>query len=196
MGRLIGKCEKRASVPPTATRDRTEHGMKLSTKGRYAVTAMAHMALHADAENADAPVARVTLAEIAEAQDISLPYLEQLFGKLRRAGLVDSARGPGGGYALSRPSASIRVSEIMSAVDETLNAAQCSDDVGQGCGGTREACLTHDLWEQLSAQVHLYLHSVTLRDVVSKRLTPCNALPNFSALLDAEGAAAFDDAER
>ncbi len=155
--------------------------MKLSTRGRYAVTAMAHLALR----SREAPDARVALAEISERQDISLAYLEQLFSKLRRAELVDSARGPGGGYSLARAPGDIRVSEIMAAVDETLNAADCGDKVGQGCGGTREACLTHDLWEQLSAQVHLYLHGVSLEDVVAKSLTPCNALPRFQALLDA-----------
>lgn len=163
--------------------------MKLSTKGRYAVTAMAHMALRMKEAGAADDPAKVTLAEIAESQDISLSYLEQLFAKLRKAGLVQSARGPGGGYSLARPPAQMRVSDIMAAVDETLRATNCDSGVGQGCGGTREACLTHDLWEQLSAQVHLYLHGVSLEDVVTKTLTPCNALPSFAALMDEEIAA-------
>lgn len=150
--------------------------MKLSTKGRYAVTAMAHLAL----SQRDDPEARVTLGDIASAQHISLAYLEQLFAKLRRAGLVDSARGPGGGYTLARPAAEIRISEVMGAVDEALNAANCSGGVaGQGCAGDRASCLTHDLWEQLSAQVHLYLHGVSLADVISKSLSPCVAASHF-----------------
>ncbi|MEO1292276.1 MAG: Rrf2 family transcriptional regulator [Pseudomonadota bacterium] len=161
--------------------------MKLSTKGRYAVTAMADMAIR-QRETGD-PKTLVSLAEVSERQDISLAYLEQLFAHLRRAGLVESMRGPGGGYRLSRPPEEIRISEIMGAVDETLRATACRDEVGQGCGGTREACLTHDLWEQLSSQVYLFLHAITLLDVAEKRMTPCNALPNFAALLEEEGAA-------
>ncbi|MEL6317166.1 MAG: Rrf2 family transcriptional regulator [Pseudomonadota bacterium] len=165
--------------------------MKLSTKGRYAVTALADIALHARGGADDGEDARgrrlVPLADIAERQNISLPYLEQLFARLRRAGLVASARGPGGGYRLTSAPAELRVSEIMAAVDETLRATRCSGGVGDGCGETQEACLTHDLWEQLSAQVYLFLHGVTLADIVDKRLTPCNALPNFAALLEEDG---------
>lgn len=163
--------------------------MKLSTKGRYAVTAMADMALR-DAEAADARRAPelTSLAQISERQDISLAYLEQLFARLRRAGLVVSARGPGGGYRLARPADQIRISEVMSAVDETLRATQCRDNIGEGCGGDRAACLTHDLWERLSAEVYLFLHKVTLADVIANRLQPCNAAPNFMALIEEEGA--------
>ena len=159
--------------------------MRLSTKGRYAVTALAHMAMRS-AEERDAP-ALVTLSEISERQDISLAYLEQLFSRLRRHGLVTSVRGPGGGYRLAKPAAEMRVSEIMSAVDETLQAADCAEDIGQGCGGAREVCLTHDLWAQLSAHVHVFLHGVTLEDVISKRLAACNALPAFNAMIEEEG---------
>lgn len=163
--------------------------MKLSTKGRYAVTALADMALQtraagAPAREADRPL--VALAEIAERQNISLPYLEQLFARLRRAGLVSSVRGPGGGYRLTKTPDETRISEIMEAVDETLRATKCAGEVGDGCGSSLEACLTHDLWERLSAQVYLFLHSVSLADVVEKRFSPCNALPNFAALLDEE----------
>ena len=162
--------------------------MKLSTKGRYAVTALADMAIvDAEAQRSGADAELTSLAQISERQDISLPYLEQLFARLRRAKLVVSARGPGGGYRLSRPASEIRISEIMTAVDETLRATKCTDSIGEGCGGDRAACLTHDLWEQLSAQVYLFLHNVTLADVVANRLTPCNATPNFLALLEEEG---------
>lgn len=166
--------------------------MRLSTKGRYAVTALADMAgLGHDETGAPA---LATLSEISERQDISLAYLEQLFSKLRRQGLVVSVRGPGGGYRLAKSAAETRVSEIMAAVDETLDAASCSSKIGQGCGGSREACLTHDLWGQLSAQVYLFLHGVTLEDVIEKRLAPCNALPSFSALLEEEGVGQAEDA--
>jgi Rrf2 family iron-sulfur cluster assembly transcriptional regulator len=124
--------------------------MKLSTKGRYAVTALADIALNGEARP-------VTLAEISERQDISLAYLEQLFVRLRRAGIVESVRGPGGGYLLARVPEEMRISDIMVAVDERLNAMGCDGDWqgGTGCGKSREACLTHNLWEQLSAHVHV-----------------------------------------
>lgn len=159
--------------------------MKLSTKGRYAVTALADIALQAanrGAADAEAPF--VPLAEISERQDISLAYLEQLFARLRRAKLVTSVRGPGGGYRLAKAAGEMRISEIMSAVDETLQAAECGEKVGSGCAGSRAACLTHDLWERLSAQVYLLLHEISLADVIGGRVTPCNALPNFAAELE------------
>ena len=159
--------------------------MRLSTKGRYAVTALADMA--ARGVDDDGELVLAALSEISERQDISLAYLEQLFAKLRREGLVVSVRGPGGGYRLSRPATEIRISEVMAAVDETLDAADCSGKVGQGCGGDRSACLTHDLWAQLSAQVYLFLHGVTLQDVIDGRLAPCNALPTFKAMLEEDG---------
>lgn len=166
--------------------------MKLSTKGRYAVTALADMAIQSRdataraADLADDSAPLTTLAEISDRQDISLSYLEQLFARLRRAGLVDSVRGPGGGYRLSRDPEEIRIAEIMTAVDETLRATKCQGERGEGCGGGPETCLTHDLWEELSAQVYLYLHGVSLADVIDKKLTPCNAFPNFAALIDEE----------
>ncbi|MEM9725061.1 MAG: Rrf2 family transcriptional regulator [Pseudomonadota bacterium] len=171
--------------------------MKLSTKGRYAVTALADMALSHGIEHGGGAAdfrepgqdgaELITLAQISQRQQISLAYLEQLFARLRRADLVVSARGPGGGYRLARPASEIRISEIMTAVDETLRATKCQDVIGEGCGGGRAACLTHDLWEQLSAHVYLFLHNVTLADVIAKRLTPCNATPNFLPLLDEDG---------
>ena len=155
--------------------------MKLSTKGRYAVTALADIALH----GSDGPV---SLADIAERQDISVTYLEQLFMKLRRAGLVTSVRGPGGGYTLVGTAADTNIAAIMAAVDETVSALRCEDKVGQGCGGSPEACLTHALWEQLSAHVHVFLAQTTLADVVGKRLMPCPAVPDFIAVVDEEAA--------
>lgn len=159
--------------------------MKLSTKGRYAVTAMADIALN----GGPSPV---TLAEISERQDISLAYLEQLFVRLRRAGLVDSVRGPGGGYRLAKAPGETRISDIMVAVDERLNAMGCGGkfEEGMGCGKSKEACLTHNLWEQLSAHVHVFLSRVTIADVIKDRLTPCPAVPDFTAFLVDEEAPA------
>jgi len=153
--------------------------MKLSTKGRYAVTALADIALN----SRSGPVA---LAEIAERQDISLAYLEQLFVRLRRAGLVSSVRGPGGGYLLAKAARDTRISEIMVAVDERLNAMGCNGryEEGQGCGKSTEACLTHALWEQLSAHVHVFLAQVSIADVISERMTPCPAVPDFASLIE------------
>ncbi len=137
--------------------------MRLSTKGRYAVMAMADLAKRADAGRA------VTLADIAQRQDISLPYLEQLFARLRRQGLVKSVRGPGGGYRLARSAGEMPVAEIVTAVDEPLEAVRCgSGPVGCMPGGVR--CLTHDLWDDLGRHIQDYLASVTLEDVVSGRL--------------------------
>ena len=137
--------------------------MRLSTKGRYAVMAMADLAKRGQADRA------VTLADIAQRQDISLPYLEQLFARLRRSGLVKSVRGPGGGYRLARSAGETPVAEIVTAVDEPLEAVRCSSgSVGCMPGGAR--CLTHDLWDDLGRHIHDYLASVTLEDVVSGRL--------------------------
>ena len=159
--------------------------MKLSTKGRYAVTALADIALNGAARP-------VTLAEISERQDISLAYLEQLFVRLRRAGIVESVRGPGGGYLLARPAADLRIAEVMAAVDERLNAMGCDGrwEDGQGCGKSKEACLTHSLWEQLSAHVHVFLSQTSIADVIGNKMTPCPAVPDFSALLEDEEATA------
>jgi len=153
--------------------------MKLSTKGRYAVTALADIALQGEG-------ALVSLSEISSRQDISLPYLEQLFVKLRKAEIVESVRGPGGGYRLAKPADQTRISDIMSAVDETLNAMRCEDLDGKGCGGSKALCLTHSLWEQLSAHVYVFLNKTTIADVVGDKLTPCPAVPDFSALLEDE----------
>ncbi|MEO0034022.1 MAG: HTH-type transcriptional regulator IscR [Pseudomonadota bacterium] len=137
--------------------------MKLSTKGRYAVMAMVDLASHSHGS----PVA---LADIAERQEISLSYLEQLFGKLRKGGLVKSVRGPGGGYLLSRPAQQIRISDIILAVDEPIQTTRCSPGTPSGCHDDKGRCLTHDLWEELGNQIYLYLSSVSLADVCERRL--------------------------
>ncbi len=126
--------------------------MRLSTKGRYAVTAMMDLALHAD----QGPV---TLAEISGAQGISLSYLEQLFARLRRSGLVSGVRGPGGGYRLAKPANEITVANIITAVDENVDATRCKG--GADCHDG-ERCLTHDLWMDLSRQIYEFLDGITL----------------------------------
>lgn len=133
--------------------------MRLTTKGRFAVTAMIDLALREHA-------GPVTLAGISERQRISLSYLEQLFGRLRRRGLVDSVRGPGGGYRLGREAGTVSVAEIIEAVDEPIDATQC--------GGKRnchddQACMTHDLWTALNAHIRGYLASVNLAQLVAEQ---------------------------
>jgi Rrf2 family iron-sulfur cluster assembly transcriptional regulator len=137
--------------------------MRLSTKGRYAVMAMVDLASHSNGQP-------VTLADIAERQEISLSYLEQLFAKLRRGGLVKSVRGPGGGYLLAHDRDATRIGDIILAVDEPIRAVRCSPGASIGCRGDRSRCLTHDLWEELSNQIRLYLSSVSLGDVCDKRV--------------------------
>lgn len=137
--------------------------MKLSTKGRYAVMAMADLACHTRGK----PVA---LAEVADRQEISLSYLEQLFGKLRRGGLVTSVRGPGGGYLLAREPQATRIADIILAVDEPIKATRCTPGSPRGCHSHKGRCLTHDLWEELGNQIYLYLSSVTLADVCERRV--------------------------
>lgn len=133
--------------------------MRLTTKGRYAVTAMLDLAINAE----HVPV---SLADISERQDISLSYLEQLFAKLRRYELVNSVRGPGGGYQLSRPMHDIAISEVIDAVNETVDATRCQGNNGCHSG---DICLTHHLWQGLSEQIHGFLTNITLADLVSKR---------------------------
>ena len=151
--------------------------MKLSTKGRYAMIALTDLA-------AQGPSRLVSLSEISERQDISLAYLEQLFVKLRRAAIVESVRGPGGGYRLARPIEQIRISEILSAVDETMDALSRGAGASGGSGGTREQALADKLWEQLSANVYVMLHQTRLGDVVKNQLAPCPAVPAFVAVVD------------
>ncbi len=137
--------------------------MKLSTKGRYAVMAMVDLAQH----SAGQPL---TLADIATRQDISLSYLEQLFAKLRRAGLVESVRGPGGGYKLSVSADDIRISEVILAVDEPIRTTSCNSKTSLGCIRKSTRCMTHDLWAELGHQIHGYLSSVSLADVCAGRI--------------------------
>ncbi|MGB3809320.1 MAG: Rrf2 family transcriptional regulator [Parvibaculum sp.] len=138
--------------------------MKLTTKGRYAVMAMADLARH----GAGRPVA---LADIAQRQEISLSYLEQLFAKLRRGDLVKSVRGPGGGYLLAREADQIRIADVIVAVDEPIKATRCELGSPKGCmGNSSSRCITHDLWEELSHQIHLFLSGVSLGDVVNGRV--------------------------
>ena len=135
--------------------------MKMSTKGRYAVMAMIDIGEHADGKP-------VSLAGIADRQDISQEYLEQLFGKLRRAKLVASSRGPGGGYVLAREPADINISEVILAADETLNATRCGGDAVPGCVKGKR-CNSHDLWSSLGRQMMTFLDSITLEDVIQNR---------------------------
>lgn len=153
--------------------------MRLSTKGRYAVMAMTDLALNGQAGRP------ISLSEISERQQISLSYLEQLFARLRKAGLVKSARGPGGGYTLARTAGDLFVSEIVLAVDEPIKATRCqltSNKLGAnkklgkeqaareiGCMPGGQRCLTHNLWEDLGVAIHDYLSQVSLDDVIRKR---------------------------
>ena len=137
--------------------------MKLSTKGRYAVMALVDLA----ANDAGRPIA---LAEIADRQEISLSYLEQLFAKLRRGGLVTSVRGPGGGYQLAHAAEETRISDIILAVDEPIRATRCQPGQPFGCRSNKSRCMAHDLWEELGNQIYLFLSSVTVADVVSRRV--------------------------
>ena len=137
--------------------------MKLSTKGRYAVMAMVDIAAHTEGK----PIA---LADVAERQEISLSYLEQLFGKLRRGGLVKSVRGPGGGYLLARGVANTRIADIILSVDESIKTTRCTPGSPTGCTSNKSRCLTHDLWEELGNHIFLYLNSVSLADVIDDRV--------------------------
>lgn len=153
--------------------------MRLTTKGRYAVTAMLDLALHADS----GPVA---LADISKRQGISLSYLEQLFAKLRRRELVGSVRGPGGGYRLSRSSDAIDVAQVIDAVNESVDVTRCNGDGGCQQG---DVCLTHHLWSDLSAQIHNFLCDISLADLVKHNEVRVIALRQ-------ENAEKCDDSER
>jgi Rrf2 family transcriptional regulator, iron-sulfur cluster assembly transcription factor len=174
--------------------------MRLSTRGRYAVMAMAELAARqpnapqsntplpdmpaCDSEPEGAGRSQVSLAEIAQAQQLSLAYLEQLFGPLRRAGLVTSARGPGGGYRLARPPARITISQIVLAVDEPMQATRCEEG-GPGCLAGRR-CLTHDLWAELGDQIRLFLEGVTLADLIGGRVVGRAAVPRSAEAADGD----------
>lgn len=132
--------------------------MRLTTKGRYAVTALLDLAIHAD-------TGPVNLADISQRQGISLSYLEQLFAKLRRNNLVCSIRGPGGGYRLGKTAQAIRIVDIIDAVDESVDATKCQ---GKGNCQQGETCLTHHLWEDLSHQIHEFLGSISIADLIAR----------------------------
>jgi len=133
--------------------------MKLTTKGRYAVTAVLDLAFHQE----NGPV---SLADISQRQGISLSYLEQLFSRLRRNDVVTSTRGPGGGYSLARSGNEISMAQIINAVDESYDATSCG---GEGtCSGDNYQCLTHDLWQELSQEIHGFLNGITLEEMKSR----------------------------
>lgn len=133
--------------------------MKLTTKGRYAVTAMLDLAIHYE----EGPI---TLADIAQRQGISLSYLEQLFSRLRKRALVASVRGPGGGYSLGKEATEILVGEVIAAVDENMDTTRCN---GDGNCQNNERCLTHDLWLDLSNQIYSYLNNISLQDLMDRK---------------------------
>ena len=151
--------------------------MKLSTKGRYAMIALTDLANQGGDR-------LVSLSEISERQGISLAYLEQLFVKLRRAQIVESVRGPGGGYRLALPTEGIRVSDVLAAVDETLDALARGAGASGADTGTEEQALADKLWEQLSANVYVMLHQTRLSDIVRDQLAPCPAVPSFVNVVD------------
>jgi Rrf2 family transcriptional regulator, iron-sulfur cluster assembly transcription factor len=133
--------------------------VKLTTKGRYAVTAMLDLAIH----YGEGPI---TLADIAQRQGISLSYLEQLFSRLRKRSLVSSVRGPGGGYSLGKEAREIYVGEVISAVDENMDTTRCHG--AHNCQNN-ERCLTHDLWSDLSSQIYDYLNNISLQDLMDRQ---------------------------
>ena len=147
--------------------------MRLTTKGRYAVTAMIDLTLHSKNKP-------ISLAEISGRQSISLSYLEQLFSKLRHSGLVSSVRGPGGGYRLAMPCEDIFVAQIINAVNESIDTTSCR---GKGDCQGGEICLTHSLWQDLSVQIHQFLNGISLADLVAKRDTQVIAQRQVDQLL-------------
>jgi Rrf2 family iron-sulfur cluster assembly transcriptional regulator len=151
--------------------------MKLSTKGRYAMVALVDIALQ--------PAGKlVSLGDISRRQNVSLPYLEQLFVKLRRSGLVESVRGSGGGYRLARPATDIRVVEVLASVDETVDAMHTGAGASGGVSGSKAQSLSNRLWEGLSAHVYVFLHQTRLSDVVDNDLAPCPAVPTLFSVVD------------
>ena len=156
--------------------------MKLTTKGRYAVTAMVDLAKH----EAGSP-APVALSDIACRQDISIAYLEQLFAKLRRNELINSVRGVSGGYRLARPADEIMIADIVGAVDERIQTTACSEG-HKSCRGTTVRCVTHELWDELGHQISLFLQSITVKDVLEGRVRGVAAVNAPLSDQDREGA--------
>jgi Rrf2 family transcriptional regulator, iron-sulfur cluster assembly transcription factor len=143
--------------------------MRLTSKGRYAVMAMADLALHGGAQQA------VPLQDVARRQEISLSYLEQLFARMRRAGLVAGVRGPGGGYRLSRPSAATTIADIIAAVDEPIKTTRCDEGDAKSCIGRKGRCIAHGLWAEMGGRIQSFLASVSLADVLEQRFDGDNA---------------------
>ncbi len=151
--------------------------MKLSTRGRYAMVALVDLVQNGEGR-------LVTLVEISERQGISLAYLEQLFVKLRRAKIVKSVRGPSGGYEMMRSAENVRISEILYAVDEGMNAMALGGGASVVNSDTSAHKLADKLWEQLSANVYVFLHQTRLSDILFEQMVPCPAVPSFVELVD------------
>ncbi|MFZ4602668.1 MAG: Rrf2 family transcriptional regulator [Caulobacterales bacterium] len=150
--------------------------MRLTSKGRYAVMALADLAVHGGEARA------IPLQDIAARQEISLSYLEQLFARLRRAGIVAGMRGPGGGYRLARPAADVAIAEVIVAVDEPIKTTRCRDGSLKSCQGKVGRCIAHDLWDELGRQIHVFLAGVSLEDVVARRVIGRAAAPGLAAV--------------
>lgn len=153
--------------------------MILGTKARYAVMAMVDLA----AQASDRPV---KLAEIASRQEIPLAYLEQIFARLKASGLVKSIKGPGGGYRLARAVSELPISDIVIAADEQMKMTRCESHATTGCMASKARCLTHDLWDGLSEQIYNYFHSITLEDVIQRRLKHAGVV-SFSGVPELPG---------
>lgn len=151
--------------------------MKMGTKGKYAVIALIDLA-------SCNPERRVTLTDLSTRQQISVTYLEQLFSKLRRAGIVRASRGPTGGYSLARPASDIRICDILEAVGEDINALHRGGGAKGALSGSHAQSMANRLWEGLSSHVYVFLHGTTLQDVVCNALEPCPALPVLLSPLD------------
>jgi len=143
--------------------------MRLTSKGRYAVMAMADLALHGGGERA------VPLQDVARRQEISLSYLEQLFARMRRAGLVSGVRGPGGGYRLSRAASAVTIADIIAAVNEPIKATRCEEGSAKSCIGRSGRCIAHGLWQEMGDRIQNFLTSVSLADVLAQRFNGSSA---------------------
>ena len=151
--------------------------MKLNTQGRYALIALVDLTRRGNKE-------RVSLSDIARKQNISLPYLEQLFVKLRKAGIVKSFRGSSGGYVISREPDTLRITDILKAVDQDLDLAAENKYIEDKKSATKEENLASKMWEQLSANIYVFLHQMRLSDIANDQLNPCPAVPNFVSFSD------------
>ena len=153
--------------------------MKLNTQGRYALIALVDLTRRGNKE-------RVSLSDIARKQNISLPYLEQLFVKLRKAGIVKSFRGSSGGYVISSEPETLRITDILKAVDQDLDLASEKKYIEDKKNATNEENLASKMWEQLSANIYLFLHQMRLSDIANDQLNPCPAVPNFVSISDSQ----------